>query len=251
MDTTNTEITHEANPENLSDVERSCPLCGGAEFRDFKNRPLTECTRCKSKPRIRVAALFLTKIVKLKPGQRVLHFAPEPQICDLVYPIVGNGYEPCDYDPPRYEKRVPMSVRQFDLCTDARNLPSDTYDLIMHNHVLEHIPCNWTLVLQHLQRAVKPGGVHLFSVPISLHRRFEEDLDPKVSKAERSKRFMQYDHLRRFGRKDFAQTLGAVFDIPDTYSLEDFFSAEELHRAGIWQELWKVSGASIFYVSKH
>jgi phosphoglycolate phosphatase len=232
------------------EVTRSCPLCGGGIFREYKKRPLAECASCKAKTRIRVAALFLTKVIKLQPGQRVLHFAPEPQIYQLVYPIVGDGYEPCDFDPARYEKRLPIPIRRFDLCSDARDLPSDTYDLVMHNHVLEHVPCNWTLVLQHLQRAVKPGGAQLFSVPISLNRGYEEDLNPKLSEAERNKRFMQGDHLRRFGRKDFAQTLGAVFDIPDTYSLEHYFTAEELHRAGIWHELWNVSGASAFYVPK-
>lgn len=234
----------------VASANKSCPLCGGGKFQEYKKRPLAECASCKAKSRTRVAALFLTKLIKLQPGQRVLHFAPEPQLFRLVHSIVGDGYEPCDFDPPRYEKRIKMPIRRFDLCTDARDLPSDTYDLVMHNHVLEHIPCNWTLVLQHLQRAVRPGGVHLFSVPISLHRGYEEDLNPKLSQAERNKRFMQGDHLRRFGRTDFAQTLGAVFDIPATYSLEDYFSAEELHRAGIWKELWRVSGASLFYVPK-
>ena len=247
--------TTSATVSDASDVplkiERSCPLCGGNSFRDLKKRPLAECASCKAKARTRVVALFLKKIVKLQPGQRVLHFAPEPPIYELVHPIVGDGYEPCDFDPARYEKRLPVPIRQFDLCSDAKHLPGETYDLVMHNHVLEHVPCNWTLVLQHLQRAVKPGGAQLFSVPISFYRGYEEDLNPKLSGDERNKRFMQHDHLRRFGRLDFAQTLGAVFDIPDTYSLEEFFSAEELERAGIWRELWTVSGASAFYIPKH
>jgi SAM-dependent methyltransferase len=224
-------------------------VCDHTKFEDYRGVPNGRCRSCKSNERTRVAKLFLDRHVMLQAGQRVLHLAPEQQLARYIVGIVGAGYEAADIDPDRYAGDPQYLIRRFDLCDHSSELPSNHYDLVMHNHVLEHVPCNYTLVLQNLHRAVKPGGVHMFSVPI-LAGYFAEDLDPALSEHERTRRFGQSDHLRRFGRVDFNKTLGSVFRLNSSYSLADFFPDSDLRRANIRETQWSCSGSSIFYLRK-
>jgi phosphoglycolate phosphatase len=82
---------------------------------------------------------------------------------------------------------------------------------------MEHIPCDITSVLWHLHRATKKTGYHIFCVPV-LPGYYAEDLGDLTSE-ERTKRFGQFDHVRRFGDKDFDKHLGKVFHLkPYDYS---------------------------------
>ncbi len=234
----------------MSTSSHKCPVCNGGRFIVYRNRELGQCESCGANERTRVTALFLEKHIRLGPGQRVLHLAPEKQLAPYFIEKVGAGYEPCDFDPARYQGKIPVPVRRLDLCTDLKALESETYDLVLHNHVMEHVPCNWTLVLQGLQRVVKKGGVHLFSIPILKNRYFAEDLNPALTEAQREERFRQRDHVRMFGKLDFASVVAPIFDLPTDYSLERYFSAEELKQAGIRAALWTVGSTSVFLVKK-
>jgi phosphoglycolate phosphatase len=224
-----------------------CPICGSNAFEEHRNVPNIRCRSCGSHERTRAAKLFLDHYVKLQPGQYVLHLAPEAPLGRHIAALVGDSYEAADILPERYARGLGHPVSKLDLCADARKLPSEYYDLVLHNHVIEHVPCNYTLVLQHLHRAVKPGGVHLFSIPISSGY-FAEDLNPSLTKADRTARFTQDDHMRRFGRGDFEATVGAIFGLTAAYTLVDFFSKHDLRKANIRQSQWTCSGSSVFYL---
>jgi hypothetical protein len=226
----------------------SCPICKGTEFIDHRGRPKAKCATCGSLERTRVVKLLLENVIKLQPGMRVLHFAPERALAGYIHDICGDGYEAYDLDPSGY-KNLPMPVQPFDLCKECRTLRSDTYDLVMHNHVLEHLPCNYTIVLQQLQRAVKPGGYQMFSAPIPLGH-YDEALDPAISGEERAARFLQNDHVRRFGREDFEATLGMVFEHTASHSMLQFLTANQLAGANVRKHWWTLSGAAPFIVPK-
>lgn len=230
-------------------MKPACPICGSRTFVDFRQRKAARCATCGSLERTRAIKLFLDRHVVLEPGCRVLHIAPEIEIGKFLHRRCGDGYEPADFDPGRYSRRLGLAVRKFDLCRDAAGLPAEHYDLILHSHVLEHIPCNYTVALQRLHRAVKIGGTHLFCVPVAAGY-FAEDLDPRLGAAERIVRFGQADHMRRFGRDDFAVTLGEVFAIDAGYSLRDFFTKEDLEGARISEKNWSCSSATPFLVRK-
>ena len=123
-----------------TEIVPACPQCKGTEIIDFNGRTAVRCAKCKSLERTRVVYLFLERHVRPQPGWKVLHLAPEAVLSQHLYDLVGDGYEPADLDPARYAKRAPIPVRQLDLCDGAAKLPSDHYDLVMHNHVLEHVP---------------------------------------------------------------------------------------------------------------
>jgi phosphoglycolate phosphatase len=232
--------------KNKQEVSAKCPICGGTEFVDFRKRVKAKCAACGSLERTRTVKLILDHVVKLRPGMQVLHFAPERSLTGFIHGVVGAGYKCFDLDPSGY-KETPVEVKAFNLCKDVFDLPERTYDLVMHNHVLEHLPCNYTVVLQQLQRSVKPGGYHVFSTPIPAGR-YDEDLDPALSNDERIARFLQSDHIRRFGKEDFEATLGMVFGHKKTYSMLQFLTAEQLTGAHVPKQWWTLSGAAPFIV---
>jgi phosphoglycolate phosphatase len=172
--------------------------------------------------------LHLQRIGVPRAGQRVLHFAPERGLAERLRDIVGAAnYEAYDLHPESYGS----GTQRFDLCRQAHELPSARYDLIVHSHVLEHLPCNYSAVLFHLHRALASDGLHVCCVPF-LEGHYEEQ-GGRLSNAERKRRFGQEDHVRRFGAADVADTLGMVVRLPSAYDLTGLFPVEALQRANI------------------
>lgn len=230
-----------------------CNICGNRDFVEFKTRGKIRCTGCGSIERTRLLALYLDKYAGLRPGLRVLHFAPERALFKKIAKTVGDTYDPCDLDVERYAKLTAgnVRVRGFNLCTDLHTLPDDHYDLILHNHVMEHLPCNVTAVLWHLHRALKPGGLHMFSIPI-IGKHYEESF-ADMSPEEREKRFAHAEHMRNFAMADLPSTLGMLFDIEDELKRapRDHFDEETLRRFNVPENRWKkFNGASMFMLGK-
>ncbi len=125
--------------------------------------------------------------------KKVLHFAPEQAFYQRFRAMANLDYTTTDL-------LSPLADVKADIC----NLPfaDDSYDLILCNHVLEHIPDD-TKAMQELFRVMKPGGMGIFQIPQDLSRAttFEDDsiTDPK----ERARIFGQYDHVRVYGRDYF------------------------------------------------
>ena len=172
-----------------------CNICGGTAFSDMPGRPLARCVSCGGLERARVAALHIEHKLALKPDARILHFAPERGLSALLRRIGGENYRPCDIDPSKYPG---LGVEPFDLCKDVFGLPSGHYDLIVHNHVMEHIECNYTVVLQALARALAPSGTMLFSLPI-IDGPFRDELIAGTVE-EKAAHFGPMLHVRQMGR---------------------------------------------------
>jgi phosphoglycolate phosphatase len=170
----------------------------------------------------------------LRPGVACLHFAPERSAAPRFRAVWGKGYDAVDFDANRYRF---ANARHFDLCRDSFALEDQRYDLILHNHVFEHIPCNYGAVFLQLRRSLKIGGIHIFSVPVHLGR-YAEDENP-LSKEEREERFGQHDHVRRFGVDDYDQTIGALVDLHNATTWDRMFPALELTEMRIRQGRWE------------
>lgn len=125
--------------------------------------------------------------------KKVLHFAPEQAFYKLFREQKNLDYTTTDLFSPLADVKA-------DIC----DLPfqDDQYDLILCNHVLEHIPDD-TKAMQELFRVMKPGGMGIFQIPQDLKREhtFEDNsiTDPK----RRAEIFGQYDHVRVYGRDYF------------------------------------------------
>ena len=176
-----------------------CNICGGTDFTDMPKRPKVRCADCGSLERTRLTALYVGRHVDLPPDAHILHFAPERGLAAMLGELGGMNYRALDIDPARYPGLV---VERFDLCRDVYNLPLNTFDLIVHNHVLEHVECNYSAVLIRLARSLAETGTMLFSVPIVPGEFRDELID--ASWEQKQVRFGPMVHVRRFGT-DFLQ----------------------------------------------
>ena len=223
-----------------------CNICGGTAFSDMPGRPLARCISCGGLERARVAALHIQHKLHFLPGARILHFAPERGLGALLRGIGGPNYRACDIDPAKYPG---LGVEPFDLCKDVFGLPLGYYDLIVHNHVMEHIECNNAMVLLRLARALSPTGTMLFSLPI-FDGVFSDELI-HGSTADKVAHFGPMIHVRQFGRDFLQQTLGMIFDLPLHYDLLAQFSEKQLTDANIPTRHWgKYTGASVMTVTQ-
>lgn len=225
---------------------KKCNICGSENFREFNGREDAVCTRCGSFERTRLFWLHLSSH-DIKHDARILHLAPERCIYDLLKGRVAPGnYIVADIEPRNYNfapDTVKIDLQQLDY------FPSNEFDYILHNHVLEHVPCNYTYTLFHLHRMLKPGGLHLFSVPF-MRGKFDETYQD-IGDEARIKRFGQNDHVRRFGADDVPQHLGKVIRLPEVYDAEGDFNAEILDSANVPRAFWKgYNGSTVLSLSK-
>ena len=136
---------------------------------------------------------------------KLLHFAPEQAFYKRFSNQKNLEYTTTDLNSPLADVKA-------DIC----NLPfeADSFDFILCNHVLEHIPDD-TKAMQELYRILKPGGTAILQVPQDLNRQqtFEDDgiTDPK----ERAKIFGQYDHVRVYGRDYFEKLRRIGFKVEE------------------------------------
>ena len=202
-------------------------------FVDFSKRVGVMCAACRSLERTRILKMALDDL-DLQSGMRVIHFGPEVGIARHLRRLLGNGYEPCDLDPARYAADI--GTRRFDLVEEAEFLPDEHYDLVIHIHVMEHLPCDVTAVLWHLHRSLKKTGKQIFAVPI-FGGHYACSFAP-MSDDERTKLFAQNDHMRRYGREDIARTLGLVFELPEP-DAEAQYGSKRLIQHNIPPGSWK------------
>ena len=130
---------------------------------------------------------FFTK--KLK----VLHFAPEQAFYKRFKKMSHLNYITTDLNSPLADVKA-------DIC----NLPfkDNEFDMILCNHVLEHIPDD-TKAMKELFRVMKVGGMGVFQIPQDLNRTHTFEDNTIKGKKERAKIFGQYDHVRIYGRDYF------------------------------------------------
>ncbi|YBV96724.1 class I SAM-dependent methyltransferase [Phyllobacteriaceae bacterium JZ32] len=226
--------------------EKICNCCGNNQWGNIGERRDVRCLSCGSLERTRVLKLLLDRYGYPRKNIKILHFAPEKAIYDILSNSDFAEYDAYDLFPENFKFG---SIRRFDLCSEASKLESNYYDLIIHSHVMEHIPCNYTAVLYHIHRSLKENGVHFMCIPF-MGGFFEEDFSP-LEPTEAVSRFGQNDHVRRFGKKDFHRSIGMIFNISGDYHLENFFSREDLDRYNIPEaQRSGFTGTSVFPLRK-
>ena len=124
---------------------------------------------------------------------KILHFAPEQAFYKRFKKLKNLDYVTTDLNSPLADVKA-------DIC----NLPfnDNEFDVILCNHVLEHIP-NDTKAMQELYRIMKPEGYGIFQIPQDLNRAITFEDDSITDKKERAKIFGQYDHVRVYGSDYF------------------------------------------------
>lgn len=142
--------------------------------------------------------------------KKVLHFAPEQAFYKRFRNQANLEYTTTDL-------LSPLADVKADIC----NLPfeDNQYDLILCNHVLEHIPDD-TKAMQELYRVMKPGGMGIFQIPQDLKREKTFEDDSITDQKQRAEIFGQYDHVRVYGRDYFDKLRSIGFTVVE----EDYTS---------------------------
>ena len=137
--------------------------------------------------------------------KKVLHFAPEQAFYKRFRKMKNIEYVTTDLNSPLADVKA-------DIC----NLPfkDNEFDIILCNHVLEHIPDD-TKAMQELYRVMKVGGMGIVQIPQDLSREktFEDNLI--TDQKERAKIFGQYDHVRIYGRDYFDKLRSIGFKVEE------------------------------------
>ena len=150
---------------------------------------------------------------------KVLHFAPEQAFYKRFKNLNNLDYTTTDLNSP-------LADVEADIC----NLPfeDNTYDVILCNHVLEHIP-NDQKAMQELYRILKPSGWGIFQIPQDLKREHTFEDDSITDKKERAKIFGQYDHVRIYGRDYFDKLRNVGFKVEEVNYAANL-SQEEINK---------------------
>ncbi|MBR9846403.1 MAG: class I SAM-dependent methyltransferase [Algicola sp.] len=137
--------------------------------------------------------------------KKVLHFAPEQCFLKRFRNLKHIDYTTTDLESPIADVKA-------DIC----NLPfeNNSYDVILCNHVLEHIPDD-TKAMQELFRVLKPGGYGVFQIPQDLSRAETFEDNTITDKKERAKVFGQYDHVRVYGLDYFDKLRSVGFNVEE------------------------------------
>ena len=137
---------------------------------------------------------------------RVLHFAPEKAFFDYFSKHKNFDYYPVDLFPENYHFDRDCKINKVDITQIP--FPEDHFDLILCNHVLEHVVDD-NKAMKELFRVLKIGGYGIFQVPIDYNRHLTYE-DSRISNPiDRERELGQFDHVRLYG-KDYPEKLKNV-----------------------------------------
>jgi SAM-dependent methyltransferase len=164
-----------------------------------------ECPICQSAERDRLVYIYVKDYLHLfERGDKIniLHIAPE----DCLYPVFHKKINHQNYicgdkfdEGYSYHNQVQyMDITHIDW-------EDNFFDLIICNHVLEHIPED-KKAMQELYRVLKPEGKAILQVPISTVLKETQEDFSVTDPAERIRMFGQRNHCRIYGQ-DYGQRL--------------------------------------------
>jgi SAM-dependent methyltransferase len=137
--------------------------------------------------------------------KKVLHFAPEQAFYKRFKKMSNLDYVTTDINSPLADVKADICKLPFD---------NNIFDVIICNHVLEHIPDD-NKAMQELYRVLKVGGMGIFQIPQDLSREKTFEDDSITDKKERAKIFGQYDHVRIYGRDYFVKLRSIGFEVEE------------------------------------
>jgi SAM-dependent methyltransferase len=207
-------------------ARHECPVCG-AHVRRYlpegfdlpvlreldvvggQHRPERTCPVCRSDSRTRLAWLYLSREVQLTDASvRVLHLAPEIGLYARLAASPTVDYEPGDLEPELY----PWAPRLRRLDLEALPFPDADFDVVIANHVLEHV-VDEARAMAEIRRVLRPGGWAMLAVPIALALDETREDATATTPEARERAFGQADHVRLYGR-DYGRRLAhAGFEV--------------------------------------
>lgn len=189
-------------------VERYyCPCCqyAGRAFVHSSNHLRISwrsiCPQCRSRGRHRGLASLLPELLQADCDYQVLHFAPEPILSPF---LQGERVTYHTADLFLHDVDFPKEDIQ------ALSFPDSSYDMVMANHVLEHVADD-AKALREIARILRPKGVAVITVP-GIWTRNETITLPDLS---------FNGHYRDYGL-EFADLMREAFDTVEVVDMHRF-----------------------------
>jgi SAM-dependent methyltransferase len=208
-----------------------CPCCR-REYRELAPLHGSDrlCWHCGSLERDRLLWLFFDRNPGLlAPGLNILHVAPEAPLQRRLQNVAGR-YVSGDLHGVFGDHIIDITSLDF---------PDASFDAVMCNHVLEHVPDDRG-AMRELRRVLRADGWAILLVPdVHLQETME---DPSIADAaDRLRLFGQEDHVRRYGLDYFDRLAGAGFTT-ESIDLSEELSSEEItrHRLRKFGELERI-----------
>lgn len=148
----------------------------------------TYCPKCGSFHRHRLMIKFLCdELNAFSEYSRVLHIAPHPAMKDHFQKIKNWDYITSD-----------LVNDDVDINMDVTDLlfKDETFDLIIHNHLLEHIKDDQA-GFREFSRVLRPGGKMVFTIPFNADSESTEYYPETLNKTH--DQFDPMDHIRFYG----------------------------------------------------
>ena len=197
---------------------RLCPICGyEGMFSPVRHKPEIWCPQCDSRPRHRQLKLWMDREMVLAEGAKVLHFAAEPWVRGW-FEERGADYVTADIN-DKFELQLNI---------EAMDLPDASFDLIMANHVLEHV--HDTKAMAEMFRVLRPGGQAVITVPMI--EGWDETYENPDLTTDDARRVHYGDptHMRFYGRDVRDRIRAPGFDLHEFVAVELDVSTHALHR---------------------
>ena len=179
--------------------------CCQRHFRRFlpfgiRPRANARCPGCYSLERHRLIARYLLAVPPSGTTTSALHIAPEACLAPLICRIT-TSYVSADLQAP-----------DVDVHADLEALPfaDQSFDLVMCNHVLEHVEDD-RAALRELRRVMRPGGSAILQTPFDPSRATTYEDPTIVDPSARLQAFNQEDHVRVYGRDFMSRVQEAGF----------------------------------------
>jgi len=218
-----------------------CPIAN-KEFKTFikiGNELRTPSNGAKNRQRL--VWLYLTKELNiLQDSLRVLHIAPELSYFEILKKQKNINYFPGDKMVAGYSNQ--KGINNIDLT--ELNYEDNFFDIIVCNHVLEHIPDDIKAISE-MYRVLKKGGKAIVTVPIdeNLEKTYE---NPNItSPTDREKHFGQWDHVRMYA-VDIKQRFADNGFHTELIKYSNIFSSEEFNKMGLCSDSIIVNEKTIF-----
>jgi len=162
------------------------------------------CPHCGSKNRERLIKAVIQAYLPTQ-NKKILHFSPEKNLYRFLKETAATT-STADITPGFY-RHIDAGITY----ADATRLPfaDATADIVIANHILEHIPDDWKAIKE-IFRVLTPGGVAILQVPYSptIPHTLE---DPAIDDPQQqAKLFGQKDHVRIYALNDYIRRLSSV-----------------------------------------
>ena len=154
----------------------------------------------------RLVYLYLLKKTNFcDENLKLLHIAPEERLSAFIKKRSNIDYLTADIDLQRGNVMVKMDITQI-------NYPDNTFDVVICNHVLEHIIDDHK-AMSELFRVLKPNGWGILQVPISLSLSETFEDASVTTPEERERIFGQSDHVRIYAMDYVDRLKKSGFDV--------------------------------------